>query len=462
MLGIFGIVLSLVLLMVLAYRGISVIILAPLMAMLAVLFDGDMPLLASYTQIFMGALGRFIVSYFPLFLLGAIFGKLMEDSGSAAAIARTIASSLGSHRAIAAIVVACAVLTYGGVSLFVVVFAIYPLAAALFRQADIPKRLLPATIALGSFTFTMTSLPGSVQIHNLIPMRFFHTTAFAAPLLGTFGGLLMFALGMLWLSVRARTAQQAGEGYGESPLQEPKVSTDTPLPGTATALAPIFVVIALNYVLSQYVVPHWSVGYLAEVRFGATQLSSVMGVWSTLLALLAAICLLMVSHYRSRRRLNEALTAGATSSMLPIFNTASEVGYGATIAAVGAFASLKHAVLNIAPSNPLISESIAVNLMAGITGSASGGLTIALEALGNTYYDHAAAAHVNPELLHRIAAMSCGGLDTLPHNGAVITLLLICGLTHRQSYKDIAVVSLVVPLISTAAVLIIGTLAGAF
>lgn len=207
--GLLGIVLALGLLIWLAYRGISVLVLGPLCALLAVLLAGA-PLLASYTQVFMPALGRFIVAFFPLFLLGAIFGKLMEDSGSARSIAHWLVARLGSQRAILAVVLACAVLTYGGVSLFVVAFAMYPVAVALFRAADIPKRLIPATIALGAFTFTMTALPGTPAIQNAIPMPYFGTTAFAAPGLGVIAGLVMLGLGLGWLRRRASAARAAG------------------------------------------------------------------------------------------------------------------------------------------------------------------------------------------------------------------------------------------------------------
>ena len=180
MLGVIGIVLSLMLLIYLAYRDVSVLVLAPVCALLAVVFDGNLPVLATYTQIFMGSVGQFVKDYFPLFLLGALFGKLMEDSGSAAKIADVIVRAVGVQRTVLAIVLSCAILTYGGVSLFVVVFAVFPLSRSLFREADIPRRLIPATIALGSFTFTMTALPGTMQIQNQIPMQFFRTTAFAA------------------------------------------------------------------------------------------------------------------------------------------------------------------------------------------------------------------------------------------------------------------------------------------
>ena len=212
---ILGVLVSLLGLMYFAYRGINVLVLAPVMALLACSFHADAPLLASYTQVFMPALGGYLLQYFPVFLLGSIFGKLMSDSGAAAVIGRFVACRLGAERGVLAVIVACAVLTYGGVSLFVVAFSVYPIAVELFRAGEIPKRLIPASIALGSFTFTMSGLPGTPAIQNAIPMPFFGTTAFAAPGLGMIGAIVMFGAGYLWLDGRARRMQRRGEGYGE-------------------------------------------------------------------------------------------------------------------------------------------------------------------------------------------------------------------------------------------------------
>lgn len=433
----------------LAYRGVTVIILAPVLALLACLFqDNAVPLLATYTQVFMQAMGGFAIKFFPIFLLGAIFGKLMQDSGCARAIALQFRDWLGERHAILAIVLACGVLEYGGVSAFVVAFSVYPLAAALFKELDIPKRLVAGTLALGAFTFAMTCLPGTAQIHNLIPMSYFQTTAFAAPVLGLTAGAAMVAGGVLWLNWRMRRAQAAGEGYGHGHTQEPD-EIEGQGPNFWIALLPIVVVIGLNFILVQYVIPAWDTSYLAQADYGDTDIAKLRGFWGMIVALLAANIIVAAIHFRSLERLNKTLTDGAMGSLLPTFNTASEVGYGATIATLAAFLLVKNAVLNLAPGHPLISEMAAVNVLAGITGSASGGLGIALGALGKTYFDMAQAAGIPPEIMHRIASMSSGGFDSLPHNGAVITLLTICGLTHRQSYKDIAVVSVAIPFVVT-------------
>lgn len=464
MIGIIGIVLSLLLLMALAYRDVSVLILAPMCALLAVAFDGHLPLMATYTQIFMASVGQFVASFFPLFLLGALFGKLMEESGSAAKIAKVIVRKVGVERTVLAIVLSCGILTYGGVSLFVVVFAVFPLSKSLFQQADIPRRLIPAAIALGAFTFTMTALPGTVQIQNQIPMPFFRTTSFAAPGLGLIGGLVMLGMGMLWLNRQGHQARARGEGFGaSSPVRERSSdSSQEHLPSAWAAFAPIVTVVVCNFAFSQFVIPQWNAEYLAEEQFGKTDLSRVLGTWSTILSLSVALGLTIALHFRDSDQLKVALSTGAGASLLPVFNTACEFGYGNTIRALAGFGLVQNFVTGIAPGNPLISQAIAVNVLAGMTGSASGGLSIALKALGETYYERGLAAGISPELLHRVASMACGGLDSLPHNGAVITLLLICGVTHRQGYRDIAVVSVVCPLLATTFVIILGTLFGSF
>lgn len=487
MISVVGITLALVALMFFAYRGISVLVLAPLCALLAVLFSADAPLFASYTQVFMKALGGFVIAFFPLFLLGAVFGKLMEASGAALAIAQGIVRQLGAQHAVLAIVIACAVLTYGGVSLFVVAFAVYPIAASLFRQAQVPKRLIPATIALGAFTFTMTALPGTPAIQNAIPMPFFGTTPFAAPGLGLIGGAVMLAVGWWWLARRAASARRAGEGYGDEPdgasdgAADERPAVTPPETGPSMpfglAIAPVVLVIVLNYVLSTWLWPTLDTAYLADARYGATSVQAVRGIWAVIGALAAAIVLLVGLWWWVRRRtggvgasagaeggvaVKAVLEEGASASVMPLMNTASQVGFGAVIASLAGFVLIRDAVLGIAPGNPLVSMSIAVNILAGITGSASGGMSIALQTLGDTWLEMGRAAGIAPDLLHRVTAIATGGLDALPHNGAVITLLGICKLTHRQSYLDIFVVAVAIPLLALLSVVVLGTVFGSF
>lgn len=477
----FGILIALGLLIFLAFRGFTLLLAAPAAAITAAAFSGE-PILAKWTLTFMEGTGRFIINFFPLFLLGGVFGKLMDDSGAALSIARTITERLGEKRAVMAVVLACALLTYGGVSLFVVAFAVFPVASALFRQAAVPHRLIPPAIALGAFTFTMTALPGTPAIQNAIPMAYFGTTLFAAPVLGVLASATMLGFGLWWLRVIETSARRAGEGYGAEtppapdgqfvreraanadnfdPAELPQGHRSEQLPNFVLSVVPILIVLVVNLVMSLLVLPRAYTGFLAEPRFGETSLSAVSGVWSVVTALTVASLTLMLLLRKRLPELRKTLDAGANASVLPVLNTASLVGFGAVVAALPAFAMVRDGFLAV-PGGPLVSISVAANVMGGITGSASGGLTIALNALGATYAQLAAAAGIHPELMHRVAAISSGALAMLPHNGAVVTLLAICGATQRGSYREIMMVGLVGPLIALTVVIVLGKLFGSF
>jgi H+/gluconate symporter-like permease len=462
-----AIISSLLLLMFLAYRGISVLLLAPLLAMLAVLISGDAPLLLpTYTDTFMGAMSHYVFQFFPLFLLGALFGQLMADSGAAQSIANGIVNKLGTHHVVLTVVIACAVLTYGGVSLFVVAFAIFPISRALFRRANVPKRLIPATIALGSFTFTMTALPGTPSIQNAIPIPYYETNSFAAPGLGIIAGIIMLILGTLYLQSRVRKAAANGEGYGggNAPTNTPATDADdttaTPRMSLGLALIPLVMVIALNALFTYAVFPSLDLSYIREA-FDNVSPSGQTGLWAILVALFTSSAWLIITRWKHWVDLKTTVNNGSIGSLLPIFNTASEVGYGAVIASLAGFALIRDAVLNIS-DNPLISEAVAMSVLSGITGSSSGGLSIALQTLGSEYLAMAQAAGIDPALMHRVATLASGGMDTLPHSGAVITLLTICGLSHRQSYGNLAMVTIVLPLAALVSVITLGTLFGSF
>lgn len=461
MFGTLAIIISLILLMYFAYRGWTVLLIAPLMAMLAVLLSGDgVALMPFYTDTFMTAVGNYLIKFFPIFLLGALFGQLMADSGAATSIAGGITQKLGAKHAILVVVLVCSLLTYGGVSLFVVAFAIYPIAKRLFSEANIPKRLIPASIALGSFTFTMTALPGTPAIQNAIPIPFYGTNAFAAPGLGLIGAGIMFGLGMWWLKRQAKIASSKGEGYGnhDDGTKDALVTSDMPF---GLAILPLFLVIAINAILTYMVFPNMDFGFLTE-KFPDLAVKGQLGIWSIIIALVVACAVLVVLNLKRLKGLQGTVNTGVYGSMLPIFNTASEVGYGAVIAALAGFAVIRDSVLSIAPNNPLISEAVAMTVLAGITGSSSGGLSIALQTLGEDYLRMAVENNIDPELLHRVAVVAAGGFDTLPHCGAVITLLSICHLNHKQAYMNIAAVTIGVPWVATISVIALGTMFGSF
>jgi H+/gluconate symporter-like permease len=445
---------ALAFLMFIAYRGFSVILFAPVAAMGAVLLTDPSAVPPVFTGVFMDKLVGFVKLYFPVFLLGAVFGKVIELSGFSKSIVRAVIGLVGRQRAMLAIVLVCAVLTYGGVSLFVVVFAAYPFAAEMFRQSGIPKRLIPGTIALGAFTFTMDSLPGTPQIQNIIPTTFFRTDTWAAPLLGTIGSAFILAVGLAYLEWRRRSAAAAGEGYGEGHTNEPEPADEEALPHPAIAILPLVAVGVLNKVFTSLIAAQYGVRHEVALAGMAqplvTQVPSVAAIWAVLGALLVGILTVLAFAYgRVARRFAEGSKAAVGGALLASMNTAAEYGFGAVIAALPGFLVIREALRAV--PDPLINEAVSVTVLAGITGSASGGMSIALAAMADQFIAGAEAAGIPLEVLHRVASMASGGMDTLPHNGAVITLLAVTGLTHRQSYGDIFAITLT----KTAAVLVV-------
>ncbi|RPE81435.1 GntP family permease [Vulcaniibacterium tengchongense] len=435
-------------LMFVAYRGYSVILFAPVAALGAVLLTDPSLVAPMFTGLFMDRMVGFLKLYFPVFLLGAVFGKLIELSGFSKSIVKATIRLFGAGRAMLSIVVVCALLTYGGVSLFVVVFAVYPFAAELFRQSGIPKRLIPGTIALGAFTFTMDALPGTPQIQNIIPASFFGTDAWAAPWLGTLGGVFILILGLLYLDWRRRAAARAGEGYGTALVNEPAPFADDRLPHPAIALLPLLLVGVANKLLTLWIPRYYGESHAFDpaVIGGAApvvqEVAKVAAIWAVLGALLVGIAAVLAFAWRPvLARFAEGSRNAIGGALLAAMNTASEYGFGAVIAALPGFLVVADALGAI--PDPLVNEAVTVTALAGITGSASGGMSIALAAMAETFIANAQAAGIPMEVLHRVAAMASGGMDTLPHNGAVITLLAVTGLTHRQAYKDIFAITLI-------------------
>jgi H+/gluconate symporter-like permease len=437
-------------LMFVAYRGFSVILFAPVAALGAVLLTDPTAVPAAFTSLFMEKMVGFAKLYFPVFLLGAVFGKVIELSGFSKSIVAAVIGIVGPSRAMLAIVLVCAVLTYGGVSLFVVVFAAYPFAAEMFRAGDIPKRLIPGTIALGAFSFTMDSLPFSPQIQNIIPTTYFKTTNGAAPILGVLGSIFIIIIGMSYLEWRRSQAAAAGEGYGEGHINEPPPVDTTHLAPAALAFLPLIVVFVVNLILGGFpgffkglIEAHYGTNYdlkLAMDHVIATPIAPIRAVWAVEGALLTGILTVFALAFdRLRSTFAEGSKAAVGGALLASMNTASEYGFGAVIASLPGFLAVKEALRAI--PNPLVNEAVTVTTLAGITGSASGGMSIALAAMSEQFITAAKAAGIPMEVLHRVASMASGGMDTLPHNGAVITLLAVTGLTHKLSYKDIFAVT---------------------
>jgi H+/gluconate symporter-like permease len=435
-------ILSLALLMFIAYRGFSVIVIAPLCAVGAVLLTDPSLILPVYSGLFMSKMVVFVQNYFPVFLLGAVFGKVIELSGFAQSIVAAVVRLIGRERAILAICIVSALLTYGGVSLFIVVFAVYPFAAEMFKACDIPKNLIPATIIFGGATFTMDAIPGTPAIQNIIPTTFFHTTIYAAPVLGLIGSAMVFGSGLIYLEWTSRRMTAAGGGYaGRCELRaEPEHVSDEKLINPWVAISPLVLVAVLNFFFTK-MLPVWYPPELTVTLNAITapfvvKVAGVLGIWSVEVSLVIAIVLVCAISFKTMK---EKFAAGSYAAvggaMLATMNTATEYGYGSVIAALPGFIVIRDALTSI--PNPLLNECVTINALAGIVGSASGGMGIALAAMADTFIATANAAHIPLEVMHRVAAMASGGMDALPHNGAVITIMAVCGLNHREAYPSI-------------------------
>jgi H+/gluconate symporter-like permease len=419
MISLIGLIGGLGLLIVLTIRGVNLFIAAPLCALIVAItsgspiFIGELNFVTTYMQGFTG----FIASWFFMFLLGALFGKFMEDSGAADSVARWIITKLGAHRAVLAVVLACAILTYGGVSVFIVAFSVYPMALSMFKDANLPRRFIPASLAFGSVTFTMTSA-GSPEIQNWIPIKYLGTSPFAAWEVSLIVAVFMAVAGYWWLQKLINKAVNNGEEF-DVRISDPEISIrDYPHP--ITGIIPLMVVLVLSFTL------HESLAQLALI-----------------VALGAGVLTLMAINFSHFQNLSEAINTGTTGALLAIGNTAAVVGFGSIAKATEAFQATVEIMTQI-PGNELIGAAIAISVIAGLTGSASGGQAIALPLVGPHYID----AGVDPEELHRIVSISSGALDSLPHNGYVVTTIrAICGETHQAAYWPLAAVTVVIPLV---------------
>lgn len=442
MIGLVGLLAGLALLIWLALRNVNIIF-ASVICALIVIVTNALPIGDSLTQAYaFGDLGAFTFAgrFFLLFAAGAVFGKVMGESHAATAIAMALVRRLGAHRALWITVLACSMLTYGGVVVFVVIFAMYPLGLRLLKEADIPKRLFCGALALGAGTFTLTALPGTPSIHNVIPTLTLGTDLFAAPLLGLFGGAVMFALGMAYLERERVKAQAAGEGFEPGPFDSiPDLDAiGRDLPHWALALIPL--VLVIGTILAPRLLDAAGMdGDNALLAFASAQPI----LWPSFALLLASVVALVLFP-AARRAPLRLLGEGTQDSIMPLMATSAVIGFGGVVVQTAGFTSFTQAVVG-ADVPPMFSMFAAVSTVSGITGSASGGLQIFMATLAQDYL----ALGIPPDQLHRIVAMASGGFDSLPHCGAVIAMLTVTQLTHKQAYKDVGMVTVVVPVIAT-------------
>lgn len=444
-----GLLAGLALLIFLALRGVNILF-ASLLCGLVVALTNGLPVHEAFsTHYASGPLGTFSFAgrFFLLFIAGAIFGRIMGESKAATSIALALVERLGAHRALVITVLACAALTYGGVVVFVVIFAMYPLGLSLLKQADIPKRLFCAALALGAGTFTLTALPGTPSIQNVIPSVALGTDLFAAPLLGLIGGAIMFGLGMIYLERERVKAQTAGEGFEPGPLDKVENIVASPdMPHWRLALLPLVVVLATILLprLLQTAGLAPQDGALAElIAFAAKQ-----PIFWPSFALILGSLLAFALFPNLRGRGLQVFGEGTNDAIMPLLNTAAVIGFGGIVVQTVGFQDFSSAMLN-SGLPPKLSAFTSISVVSAITGSASGGLQIFMATMAESYV----AMGIPLEELHRIVAMASGGFDSLPHCGAVIAMLTITQLTHKQAYKDVAVITVAIPVVATLTVM---------
>ncbi|MBM4764577.1 GntP family permease [Bacillus sp. B15-48] len=425
----FGIIVGLILLVTLSYIGWSIIWVAPLSAGVVALLAG-IDFFDAYTNTYMAGLVSFVKNWFPLFLLGAVFGKLMEATGAAKAIAVKVSQIIGTKRALLGVLIATSVLAYGGVSVFVIVFAIFPIALELFREANISRNLIVPTIMLGLGTYAMASIPGSPQIHNLIPMPYFNTTPTAAPVIGIVTALIMAVGGYLFLVYSEKKLTAKGQGFKEpeSNGKEAQQNGEKKVPNWILSLIPLLLVII----------------FLNVVKVEA------------IYALMVGIVGSMLLNLKDWKQFIPAINGGGAGSVMAILNTSAAVGFGAVIAVVPAFDYITTWLFELS-SNPLVSQALSVQLMAMITGSAAGGLGIALTTYGETFYQIAISTGINPEVFHRVSAVASTAA-ILPNCGALLTMLAVTGSTMKETYKYVFVIGLLIPTIAMWVAVIMGVM----
>lgn len=432
-----GILLGMVVLVYLAFKGYNVIVVSVIAALVVAVFAGT-EILPLITDSYMTKFADFAQKNFMIFLLSAIFGKLMGDSGAADSIAYSmlrLVNHVHSQRAkqlvgglmITAIV---AILTYGGVSLFVVIFTLISIDRKLFEELDIPWRHYLTFHGIGSATFTMTMLPGTAALQNIIPTQYLDTDPMAGAAIGLTGAAIQILLCVLWASFILKRARDCHEGFlpsgeavkaayrDEDAKKEAAGGNQISVPLLLALVPPVVLLVVLN----------------------VFKLSAIV-------ALACGIVVCLVLYGLVLRRLDNlkaTLAAGAANSISTIGTTCAVVGFGGVVAAVSGYQLILDSLTSI-PGPAIFKLIIAVNVAAGLTGSSSGGLSIALENMKGYFLD----LGLSPNVIHRIGAMSSGGLDSMPHVSGFVNNLQVCRLNHRQSYPSYAMVCLVIPIVTT-------------
>ena len=428
------IVLGLLMLLVLTLKKVPVS-LAALISVVTIIIFSNMPVLGSLSDSYLEGFASFMKSSWLMILLGAVLSKLMDMTGAARAIATFIINFLGEKRAIPSIILAGGLLAYGGVSSMVACFALYPIALAIFRKADLPRYLLPAAIGAGIFTW-VTMLPGNPSVVNIVPISYLGTTAMAAPAIGIICALVTLILSVVYFEFETGKARKRGIGFQADDeterilAQADELEASGKVPNPILSILPVVcIAVVLNI-------------FNADIA----------------VALSSGIVLCFVLFYKNIHNMKDSMLEATNSAAVTMINACSIVGIGSVIKAAPGFQKIVDFVLNFSQSggNPLIIFGIATTVLCGLNASGMGGLSTTLSALGEAFL----AMGVNPEILHRVGVIAATGLDSLPHSGGIVAVLTISGVSYKDGYRHLFMVTVVFTLMALAIAVVLGNITG--
>ncbi|MDR1378278.1 MAG: hypothetical protein LBJ36_04430 [Synergistaceae bacterium] len=428
--SVIGIVVALGLVLYMIMKGVNIFVVAFLCSTIVAL-TGDIHLYDALKGHYMRGFVGFMQANYLIFLTGTLLGKMMEVTNGAKAIAQMLVRLFGKDKAIISVPLACGILGYGGVSAFVISFCVFPIALQIFKEADLPRRFIPAALTFGCSTFAMVA-PGAPQIHNAIPASTLGTDLMAGALVGFVSCAVVLVIGCLWLFQIVRKAQAQGEHFVAKSM-DVFASGEEKLPNGFVALIPLIVTI-----------------FIINIKIGG---QPIVNLESGLL-LGSILAFALMNNYQDNSQILANLGDSCKNSMGAIANTCAVVGFGTVVQAAKAFPAIVNAVLDI-PGPDLVGVAVAMNVIAGICGSASGGLGIATPLIAPVYL----ARGVHAAVLHRTLTIASSALDSLPHNGYIVTVTNgICNETHKDAYGAVFKLTVITPLIGTAVCVILFTL----
>jgi len=434
MLGILSLVLAIACVITLIWKNWHMAIVSLAGALIVILLNGMDPV-TSLSEKFMTGMSGFAGNWFLLFMLGAIFGKVMGDSGASVGIANKMLKLLGEKSVVLVVMLTGLVLSYGGIGTFIIAFSLYPIAVALFQKADIPKKLIVATIMVCPVTVCMAMLPGSPSTQNLIPTTYFGTTAYAGATIGIICSVIMFASAYLYLNYQIKKAKQNGEHFvaseGED-IMDLSAVDEGKTPSIGACFAPIIVLLAL--------------------MFGIQFTTEIPSTYAVAIAMTAAIIVGCVL-YKDRLNIKQVVSNGASGGLGSLIATSSIMGFGAVVSASPAYERITTALVNM-NANPLITALISINVIAAITGSSAGGLNIFLGSMG----DYLAASSLNLSMLHRVVCIASSGFDAMPHASGMVVCNQIAKTSQKDTYKYVFITCAIMPFCCAIFACILGTI----